>query len=102
VQPELDLSPERFRSLITGQTRLIAAGGCKPFDAEAVLQSGNADAVAFGRLFLADPDLPRRFAARIGARCDMKTLYPGETHPGTRLLLALPSALAHARSKNSK
>ena len=28
-----------------------------------ILQNGEADAVAFGRLFLANPDLPRRFAA---------------------------------------
>jgi N-ethylmaleimide reductase len=76
VQPELDLGPERFRSLITGQTRLIVAGGYKPFDAEAVLQSGNADAVAFGRLFLANPDLPRRIA--LGAEMnpyDRSTFY---------------------------
>ncbi len=31
--------------------------------AEAVLQTGEADAVAFGKLFLANPDLPRRLAA---------------------------------------
>jgi 2,4-dienoyl-CoA reductase-like NADH-dependent reductase (Old Yellow Enzyme family) len=30
--------------------------------ADSVLQSGEADAVAFGRLFIANPDLPRRFA----------------------------------------
>ena len=30
--------------------------------AEAVVASGEADAVAFGRLFIANPDLPKRFA----------------------------------------
>jgi 2,4-dienoyl-CoA reductase-like NADH-dependent reductase (Old Yellow Enzyme family) len=30
--------------------------------AEQVIQSGEADAVAFGKLFIANPDLPRRFA----------------------------------------
>ena len=30
--------------------------------AEAVIAAGEADAVAFGKLFLANPDLPRRFA----------------------------------------
>ena len=29
---------------------------------EATLENGNADAVAYGRLFIANPDLPRRFA----------------------------------------
>jgi 2,4-dienoyl-CoA reductase-like NADH-dependent reductase (Old Yellow Enzyme family) len=32
--------------------------------AEQVLASGEADAVAFGKLFIANPDLPRRFALR--------------------------------------
>jgi len=32
--------------------------------AEQVLASGEADAVAFGKLFIANPDLPRRFAMR--------------------------------------
>ena len=31
-------------------------------DAEAVLADGRADAVAFGKLFIANPDLPQRFA----------------------------------------
>jgi 2,4-dienoyl-CoA reductase-like NADH-dependent reductase (Old Yellow Enzyme family) len=31
-------------------------------EAEAVIAAGEADAVAFGKLFLANPDLPRRFA----------------------------------------
>lgn len=30
--------------------------------AEAIVQKGEADAVAFGKLFIANPDLPRRFA----------------------------------------
>jgi N-ethylmaleimide reductase len=76
VLPELDLGPDRFRDLITGQTRLIVAGGYKPLEAEAVLETGVADAVAFGRLFIANPDLPRRIA--IGAELnpyDRSTFY---------------------------
>ncbi|MDE1161354.1 MAG: alkene reductase [Acidobacteriaceae bacterium] len=60
VQPQLDLGPDRFRPLVTGNTRLLAAGGYKPADAEALLQRGDADAIAFGRLFIANPDLPHR------------------------------------------
>lgn len=60
VEPNLELGPDRFRPLVTGDTRLIAAGGYKPAEAETLLQSGDADAVAFGRLFIANPDLPRR------------------------------------------
>ena len=44
VTTELDLGPNRFRPLITGDTRLIAAGGYKPADAEELLRRGDADA----------------------------------------------------------
>jgi N-ethylmaleimide reductase len=76
VQPELDLGPDRFRPLVTGSTRLIAAGGYKTADAEALLERGDADAVAFGRLFIANPDLPRRI--QLGAELnpyDRSTFY---------------------------
>lgn len=39
---------------------LIAAGGFEPASAEAILQAGDADLVAFGRHFIANPDLPAR------------------------------------------
>ncbi|MFS7986075.1 putative 12-oxophytodienoate reductase [Helianthus anomalus] len=39
----------------------ISAGGYKKDDGDKVVAGGNADLVAFGRLFLANPDLPRRF-----------------------------------------
>ena len=76
VQPEPDLGPDRFRALITGGTRLIVAGGYTPADAEALVQRGDADAVAFGRLFIANPDLPRRVAlgAALNAS-DRSTFY---------------------------
>jgi len=44
--------------------------------AQAALDSGVADAIAFGRTFLANPDLPRRFAKNIPlAADDMATWY---------------------------
>lgn len=39
----------------------IVAGGYNRDDGNEVIASGGADLVAFGRLFLANPDLPRRF-----------------------------------------
>jgi N-ethylmaleimide reductase len=39
---------------------LIAAGNFKPDTAEGAVASGNADAIGFGRLFIANPDLPKR------------------------------------------
>jgi N-ethylmaleimide reductase len=39
---------------------LIAAGGFSGEAAEAAVTQGHADAVAFGRIFISNPDLPRR------------------------------------------
>lgn len=41
---------------------IIAAGGFDGASAEAILQAGDADLVAFGRHFIANPDLPARLA----------------------------------------
>lgn len=49
-----------FRSLCMGKTAFIAAGGYTPETAKEALRAGHADAVAFGRWFLSNPDLPRR------------------------------------------
>jgi N-ethylmaleimide reductase len=44
--------------------------------AQAVLAAGEADAVAFGQLFIANPDLPRRFAENAALNePDFKTFY---------------------------
>src|SRR5882724_4115857 len=39
---------------------LISAGGFAGASAEAAIAAGHADAVAFGRIFISNPDLPRR------------------------------------------
>lgn len=39
---------------------LIAAGNYTPASANAAIAAGTADAIAFGRLFIANPDLPER------------------------------------------
>ena len=46
----------------------IANEGFTPESAQSVLAAGDADAVAFGKLFIANPDLPRRIA--LGAPLD--------------------------------
>ena len=47
-----------FRPLWRGV--LIAAGGFTGESAEAAIAQGHADAIAFGRIFISNPDLPRR------------------------------------------
>ncbi len=57
----------------------IANEGLDQPTAEALIEQGDADAVAFGRLFLANPDLPRRFAMKAALNApDPATFYtPG-------------------------
>lgn len=50
-----------FRPMFKGP--LIASGGFTAETAEQVLEKGAADLVAFGRAFIANPDLPKRLAA---------------------------------------
>ncbi len=52
------IASARLRKIFKG--RIIAAGGFEPATAEEVLENGDADLVAFGRHFLANPDLPKR------------------------------------------
>ena len=58
---------------------IIAAGGFTRESAEAILATGDADLVAFGRQFIANPDLPARF--RLGLPLnpyDRSTFYGGD------------------------
>ena len=52
------IATKRLREIFTGN--IIAAGGFEPGTAEAAVRSGDADLVAFGRYFVANPDLPER------------------------------------------
>jgi N-ethylmaleimide reductase len=47
-----------FRPIWKG--KLITAGGFTGETAEAAIADGHADAIAFGRIFISNPDLPRR------------------------------------------
>ena len=47
-----------YRPIWSG--KLITAGGFTGETAEAAIAAGHADAIAFGRIFISNPDLPRR------------------------------------------
>jgi len=65
-----------FRPLFPGV--LIGAGGFSYESATQAIDQGTVDAVAFGRLFIANPDLPRRFELRAPLnRYDRSTFYGG-------------------------
>lgn len=55
----------------------IANGGFDATEAEAWLEAGHADAVAFGRAFIANPDLPQRFQIGAALQTDDPTTYYG-------------------------
>ncbi len=58
---------------------IIAAGGFNGVSAEAILQAGDADLVAFGRDFIANPDLPRRLRLGLPLNAyDRDTFYGGD------------------------
>ena len=59
LNPNAVRTAETFRAAFQGT--LISAGGYTAPEAERAIASGYADAVAFGRLFIANPDLPERF-----------------------------------------
>jgi N-ethylmaleimide reductase len=74
-----DSKPDAARTLRSAfGGPIIAAGGFDRSSAEAEVASGTADAIAFGRLFIANPDLPERL--RRGAPLnawDRSTFYGG-------------------------
>jgi N-ethylmaleimide reductase len=78
IEPQFDLGSDRLRSLVTGTTKLISAGGNTRETAEHILNEGTADLVAFGRLYVSNPDLPMRFALNAPlAPYDRATFYGG-------------------------
>jgi N-ethylmaleimide reductase len=67
-----------FRKSFAGP--LLSAGGYTGEEADRAIASGKVDAVAFGRLFISNPDLPKRL--QLGAPLnpyDRSTFYGGDT-----------------------
>jgi N-ethylmaleimide reductase len=68
------LAAEQLRKVFKG--KIIAAGGFQPDTAETTIENGIADAVAFGRHFVANPDLPLRIKEGLAlTRYDRDTFY---------------------------
>jgi N-ethylmaleimide reductase len=55
---EPPVATQRLRKIFKG--KIIANGGFEPDTAAAAVAQGDADAIAFGRYFVSNPDLPRR------------------------------------------
>jgi N-ethylmaleimide reductase len=67
----IDMFREKYRG------NLMFAGGFDQDTAEAWLKQGKADLIAFGRKFLANPDLPERFRRRARLNDDDRSTYYG-------------------------
>jgi N-ethylmaleimide reductase len=74
-----DAQSERILSLIRANYRgtLMVAGGFDKPTAEVWLEQGRADLIAFGRKFIANPDLPERFRLDKPLNPDDPTTYYG-------------------------
>ena len=74
-----DTAAQRMLALIREKYRgtLIICGGFDRNTAEAWLERGKADLIAFGRKFIANPDLPERFRARLPLNADDPITYYG-------------------------
>jgi N-ethylmaleimide reductase len=68
------IAAARLRKRFKG--KIIAAGGFEPGTAEEVVKNGDAAMVAFGRHFLANPDLPKRIRLGLPLNAyDRNTFY---------------------------
>ncbi|MEQ9672321.1 alkene reductase [Coleofasciculus sp. G2-EDA-02] len=73
------LGVRHFRPIYNGT--LITAGGYNRETGNAVIKEGEADLVAYGRLFIANPDLPKRFEVNAPLNAyNRSTFYGGDEH----------------------
>ncbi len=60
ANPDMTMSTHYFRTIYSGT--IISAGGHDLATGEQTIEDGDADLVAYGRLYISNPDLPQRFA----------------------------------------
>ena len=77
-----------FKPLFRGP--LLSAGGYQRADAASALAEGSADAVAFGRWFISNPDLPRRLAEDLPLNPYQRATFYGGDARGYTDYPALP------------
>jgi N-ethylmaleimide reductase len=68
-----------LRPVYTGT--LLAVGGFTKASGDSAIAAGRADAIVYGRLFIANPDLVERFQLDAPLNsCDVRTFYGGDDH----------------------
>jgi len=79
AEGQAPVATARLRRIFKG--RIIAAGGFEPDSAEAIVEKGDAYLVAFGRHFLANPDLPKRIRLGLPLNAyNRATFYTFDSH----------------------
>jgi N-ethylmaleimide reductase len=69
-----------FRNVFKGN--LISAGGYNPQSAKEAVESNQADAIAFGRFFISNPDLPKRIKENLELNKYNRATFYGGTNIG--------------------
>jgi N-ethylmaleimide reductase len=77
TEPRTHLNSKYFKQIFNGL--VIGAGGYQREDGNEAIADGSADLVAYGRLYIANPDLVARFAADEALNVpDRNTFYGGD------------------------
>lgn len=81
IEKKIEPEPQALRMIELMRKKyrgtLIVAGGFDQTTSEAWLKEGKADLIAFGRKFLANPDLPERFRMQAPLNADDRSTYYG-------------------------
>jgi N-ethylmaleimide reductase len=88
------LTSHVFRKAFPGV--LISAGGYTAESAEETVEDGYADAIAFGRLFISNPDLPERIRLHAPLNTPDRSTFYGGTAKGYTDYPALAAETANA------
>jgi N-ethylmaleimide reductase len=94
LKTDVPNNAELFRSFFNSQ--IISAGGYLPETAASAVAQNRADAIAFGRLFISNPDLVERIRTHAPlAPYDRATFYGGDAHGYTDYVALQGSILTH-------
>jgi N-ethylmaleimide reductase len=96
IDDSLPRTSHIFRKAFKGV--LISAGGYTAETAEETITDRHADAVAFGRLFISNPDLPERFRVRAPLTTPDRHSFYGGTEKGYTDYPALDQTLEQAET----
>jgi N-ethylmaleimide reductase len=81
VEGQPPVAAAQLRKIFKGT--ILAAGGFEPEGAADIVENGDADLVAFGRFFAANPDLPKRIELGLPLNPYDRNTFWGGDHRGS-------------------